>query len=345
MALNLHALRVLVAVADAGGFTKASVVLRLSQPAVSKAVIGLERDVGMPLVERGARAIRLTAAGTVLVDRARELFAVEHAAEEEMRAIRGLERGVLHVGASTTIATYLLPALLADFHAAHPAISLRVTSANTRAIARLLRQHRLDVALVEGPVDHPRIDVRRWREDELVIIAAPDHPLVRRRRVRAADLADQAFIVREPGSGTRDVATRAFARSGLALRADMQLGSTEAITQAVAAKLGIAIVSRVAAADQIALGRLAVVRVPDLVIRRPLTELQLRNRTSSAAAAAFRALLGDAAGASRPGRDPSPNAGRGTRTVAPSRRQPPPKARDRARPGSPSARTGRTLAR
>jgi DNA-binding transcriptional LysR family regulator len=299
MAINLHALRILVAVADAGGFTKAAHALRLSQPAVSKAVIGLERDVAMPLIDRGPRTITLTAAGRALVDRARELFAVERAAEEELRAIRGLDRGVLHVGASTTIATYLLPPLLADYHAAHPAIRLRVTSANTRTIARMLRQRRLDVALVEGPVDDPRIEVLRWREDELVVITAPDHPLVRRRRVRAADLADQPFIVREPGSGTRDVAAHALAASGIAIRAEMQLGSTVAITQAVASRLGIAIVSRVAAADLIALGRLAVVRVHDLVIRRPLTELRLGNRAPSAATVAFRALLGKSAPASR----------------------------------------------
>ena len=135
MALNLNGLRVFTAVVDRGGFSKAAAALHLSQPAVSKAVAQLEREVGLALLERGGRTVRLTEAGAALHGRARELFAVERSAEEELRALRGLEGGVLRIGASTTVATYVLPPLLAAFHAAHPGITLRVTSANTRTVA------------------------------------------------------------------------------------------------------------------------------------------------------------------------------------------------------------------
>lgn len=291
MALNLQALRVFVAVAESGGFSRAAARLRLSQPAVSKAVATLEREVGVPLLERGARGVALTESGAGLLERARELFAVERAAEEELRARRGLAGGVLRVGASTTVATYFLPPLLAAFHAAHPAVSLRVASANTRDIARRLLQRRLDVALVEGPVNEPRIAVIPWREDELVAIAAPTHPLARRRSVHATDLMDEPVIMRERGSGTRVVVESALAARGLAPRVALVLGSTEAIKQSVAGGLGISFVSREAVADQVALGRVVVVRVPDLVIRRPLTELRLRDRAVSPGARAFRSLL------------------------------------------------------
>jgi DNA-binding transcriptional LysR family regulator len=287
MAMNLHHLRIFAAVAEQRGFSRAAAALHISQPAVSKAVQQLERQVGVPLVERAGRASRLTAAGEQLAARARELFGVESAAEEELRALRGLEAGSLRVGASTTIATYLLPPILARFHDAHRAITLRVVSANTRAITRALLERRLDIALVEGPVEHPRVQTRRWRSDELVLIAPPDHRLVSRRRVSARELLTERFVVREQGSGTREVAERALSKHGVHPSVALQLGSTEAVKQAVAAGLGLAIVSRYAAEDQLALGRVALVRLRDVELGRALTELRLKGRKPNSPAAAF----------------------------------------------------------
>jgi DNA-binding transcriptional LysR family regulator len=291
MALNLHHLRVFATVAEHGGFSRAASRLRLSQPAVSKSVRELERAVGASLFERGGRAPRLTESGILLFARARELFAVERSAEEELRVLRGLEGGVLRIGASTTVITYLLPPYLARFRAAHPDVVLRVASANTRDIARALLERRLDVALVEGPVTHERIEVVPWRDDELVVIAHPRHPLAARRRVRLDDLASEPFIVRERGSGTREVAERALAFHGVRLTVAMQLASTEAIKQAVAAGLGLAIVSRSAIVDQLALGRIAVVPLKGVALERALTELRVVGRPPTAAADAFRAVL------------------------------------------------------
>jgi DNA-binding transcriptional LysR family regulator len=291
MSLNLHHLRVFAAVADRGGFTRAAEALRLSQPAVSKSVQELERQVGTTLLERAGRASRLTEAGVALAARARELFSVEAAAEEELRTLRGVEGGTLRVGASTTIATYMLPPILARFGAEHPAVTLRVVSANTRDIARRLLERRLDVTLVEGPVSHARIECHPWRTDALVVIVAPDSSLAGRRRVDPAVLAAERMIVRERGSGTREVAERAFAAQGITLNVALQLGSTEAIKQAVAAGLGTAIVSRTAAADQLALGRLAVVPLRGMSLERPLSELRLAGRPASPSAREFRALL------------------------------------------------------
>jgi DNA-binding transcriptional LysR family regulator len=291
MALNLHHLRVFASVAEQGSFTRAAGALRLSQPAVSKAVRELEQQTGMPLFERAGRATRLTAAGAALFARARELFAVAQTAEEELRALRGLEGGVLRVGASTTIATWLLPPYLARFREAHPGVALHVSSANTRSIAHALLERRLDIALVEGPVRHPRIEVVPWREDELVIIAPVTHHLARRRNIRLTSIAGEPFIVREPGSGTRRVAERALAAQGVEIRVALQLGSTEAIKQAVAAGLGLAIVSRFAAADQVALGRLAAIGVREAALGRTLTELRVRGRAPGPTAQTFREVL------------------------------------------------------
>ena len=299
--MNLHHLRLFAAVVDHGGFTKAAESLHLSQPAISKSLNELERQLNLTLIERGGRSIRLTAAGQMLYARARELFGVERVAEQELREVRGLKRGVLRIGASTTIATYVLPPFLGRFHLRHPGIRIRASSANTRTVLRMLLESRVDLTLVEGPVSHPQVDVQPWREDELVVISHPEHELLSRGDVDVAMLVRQQFIVREPGSGTRVVSARALALHGGRLTNTMRVGGTEAIKQAVAAGLGLAIVSRAAAADQLALGKIAVVSVNGLAIRRTLTQIKLRGRVSTAAARELESLLADGAAADNPG--------------------------------------------
>lgn len=291
MALNLHHLRLFSRVAELGGFSRAAASLRLSQPAVSKSVRELERELQTTLIDRTAGSLRLTDAGAALFTRARELFAVERAAEEEQRRLRGLEGGVLRIGASTTVATYLLPRYLARFRDAHADVRLRLFTANTRTVARALVERRVEIALVEGPVDDARLEVVPWRTDALVVIAPPDHPLAKQRRVSSADLASVPFIVRERGSGTRQVAEEALAALGVTLRVVLHLSSTEEIKQAVAAGLGLAIVSRSAIDDQIALGRIVVLAVSGLSFPRDFSELRFAGHTLSPAAAAFRSLL------------------------------------------------------
>lgn len=296
--MNLHHLRLFAAVVEQGGFTNAARALHLSQPAISKSLNELERQLHVSLLERGARGVNLTEAGQALYGRARELFGVERVAERELRELRGLKRGTLRVAASTTVATYMLPPVLGRFHMRHPSVRIRATSANTRSVLRLLLESRTDVALVEGPISHEAVDVIPWREDELVVIANPDHPLARQSDVGAEDLMRETVLVREPGSGTREVAERALALLGLRLSRTMRLGGTEAIKQGVAAGLGIAIVSRAAAADQITLGRIVVVPVRGLQIRRELTQLKLRHRSDSVAARELRLLLDEERGSS-----------------------------------------------
>lgn len=313
--MNLHHLRLFAAVVEQGGFTNAARALRLSQPAISKSLNELERQLHVSLIERGARGVKLTEAGRSLYDRARELFGVERVAERELRELRGLKRGTLRVAASTTIATYMLPPVLGRFRMRHPSVRIRVTSANTRSVLRRLLESRTDVALVEGPISDDAVDVIPWREDELVVIAHPEHPLAVQPEVGVEHLMRETVLVREPGSGTREVAERALARHGVRLTRTMRLGGTEAIKQGVAAGLGVAIVSRAAAADQITLGRIVVVPVHGLQIRRELTQLKLRHRSDSTAARELRLLLdeergpsvGDASGDTGTGLEPRIN--------------------------------------
>jgi DNA-binding transcriptional LysR family regulator len=293
MPLNLHLLRLFAAVARHRSFSRAAEALHLSQPAVSKGVRDFEAQIGSRLLERGRQfGVTLTEAGDLLMRHAATLFAAERAAEEELAALRGLYRGSLSVGASTTIATYQLPPFLGAFHKRYPGVELRLTSGNTRTIAELLSARELDIALVEGPVADPGLEVRPWREEEMVLISAPDHPLARARAPIAAEaFADEIVLIREPGSGTRDVVLAALDAHRIVPGSILEVGSTEAIKQIVAGGLGIAIVSASAAADQIALGKLNILKPRNFAVHRMLTRLSLRARQPTPAAAAFDALL------------------------------------------------------
>lgn len=295
MALNLHLLRLFATVARLGSFSRAAEALHISQPAVSKGVREFEAQIGSRLLERGPGGLRLTQAGSVLVAHAQIVFAAERAAEADLAALRGLQAGILAVGASTTIATYLLPPVLGAFHRAHPGIEVRLAIGNTQDIVDRLLARDLDIALVEGPVHADGITWRPWRPDELFLVAAPTHRFARAEGpVPAALLAEEIVCVREAGSGTREVVATALAAAGIVPRRMIEIGSTEAIKQVVAAGLGVAIVSATAASDQIALGRLVRIPLAGLTVSRMLTRLSLPGRQPSAAAARFDAFLDEA---------------------------------------------------
>jgi len=293
MALNLHLLRIFTVVAEHGNFSRAAQAARISQPAVSKAIAELEKQIGVPLLERGARGVRLTEVGTVLQEQARAIFAAEQVAEDEIQSHRGLLSGTLRIGASLTIANYFLPPFVAQFHQKHPHLQLHLTNNNTETIARLLLDYKLDVALVEGPIHHERIAVRKWRDDELAIVAASNHPLSSRKRLKAANLSGADWVVRERGSGTREVVEAALRERGLHWHHTLEMNSTEAIKGTVASSFVLAFVSLHSAEHQIALDKLRVLKLSDLSVTRPLNYLTLKNRPLSLAARAFEKFISE----------------------------------------------------
>ena len=294
MALNFNLLRSFVLVADAGSISGAARASFASQPALSKAVRELEKQVGLPLFERNARGVILTEAGALLHEHARAIFALERQTEMALTALRDLDGGTLRVGATTTLASYVLPSLLGAFRAQFKGVTLRLERDNSRGIEAKLADYALDVAFIEGTPAHPNLVGRAWREDEVVLICAPAHPLAARELVWPAELRDQNWIVRESGSGTREWVERALQPFDLPPPDAWEIGSAEAIKSAVASGLGIAFVSRAAASDQIALGKLRVVRVAEVEIRRPFYRLEVEGRPRSPAVKAFEAFLAKA---------------------------------------------------
>lgn len=292
MSLNLHLLRLFAAVAKTGSFSRAADLLHISQPAISKGVRDFELQVGCRLLDRTPKGVRPTREGAALARHAETLFAAERAAEDELQALRNLDSGSLRIGASTTIATYMIPEYLGIFHRAFPGIDLHVVSANTSDIATLMLGHEIEIALVEGPVEDENLTSRAWRSDAMALIAAPDHRLAA--AAAAIDmrlLNDEILIVREPGSGTREVVAQALAAHRIEPRRTLEIGSTEAIKQAVAAGVGVAIVSVATIDDQVKLGKLKVIPIKGARIERTLWQLKSPGRLDVPAAIAFEGII------------------------------------------------------
>jgi DNA-binding transcriptional LysR family regulator len=285
--VDLERLRVFAAVAAAGNVTHAARKLGTSQPAVSKQLSELEEALGVVLFDRLPRGVRLTSAGELLARHATQIFAAERAAEVELSELLGLRRGKLSVGASTTIGSYLIPAVFGAFHRAHPDVQLELEIANTAAIQAMVRDGRIDVGLTEGFVPGAELDVEVVHFDEMVLIAGPTHALTKRRRVVARDLAEVPFILRERGSGTRDIIEAALRERGVMIQPAMALGSTEAVKHAVAQGLGVAMVSRLAVELELSSGTLCVLPVTDLSVRRALHRVRLAGKTPSPVVLAF----------------------------------------------------------
>lgn len=289
--MNLNHLRAFSTVAEAGNLTRAARTLGLSQPAVSKQLAELEQHLGTMLFDRLPRGMRVTAAGVSLRPHAERILRAERAAEDELRELAGLRRGKLSVGASTTIGSYLVPSVFGELRRAHPALELDLQIANTAAIQAAVLDNHVDLGLTEGLIAEGALRIESVAADEVVAIAPPGHPALARAPLEASELAALPMLMRERGSGTREVVEAALRARGLTVTPAMSLGGTEALKNAVLHGLGVALVSRLSVEHELRTGQLAELALRDLRIRRDLHLVTLEGKTPSPAAAAFIALL------------------------------------------------------
>jgi DNA-binding transcriptional LysR family regulator len=287
----LHGLQTFHAVASARSYTRAAARLRLSQPAVSARIRVLERHYGAPLLETRHRRVYLTPEGEALFAYTERVFHLVRESEREVAAVRRLARGRLVLGASATIGAYLLPRYLGAFAAARPGVEISLAVGTTAEVLTRVLSDEVPLGLVEAPVSHPEVDARPFAADELILVAAPDHPWAAAGAVGVEALRGARILRREAGSGTQAIVDAALARHGLTLPTAMALGDTEALKQAVMAGLGVAWVSRVTVERELAGGAVRRVATPGLAITRPLFEIVRRDRRLPPAAAAFRELV------------------------------------------------------
>jgi DNA-binding transcriptional LysR family regulator len=297
-------LRVFRAVAEQASFRKASEKLNLSQPAVSQQIHALEEELGTTLFDRSGNRVQLTATGTVLLKYARRAAQVASEALDALARTQDEPRGELRLGASTTVAQYILPRMLGAFQKQHPLVTLSVTSGNTERIVELVLRGEIAMGIIEGPASSRELRKRRFLEDRMVLIVPKGHPWVNTREVPLESLTEVPLLMREPGSGSRRVVELALKRSGIKLkqlRVAMELDSTEAIVSGVEAGLGVGFVSQWAIGKEVRLGTLKPVRVEGLQIVRDLTLIQRSGPSPEGAAGAFeRFALNEAERGSQP---------------------------------------------
>ena len=292
--LSLARLEVFVATARAGSTRAAAGRVARSQSAASASLAELEAAFGVPLFDRVGRRLVLNEHGRALLPKAVQLL--DDAARLEATFAEALPTP-LRMAASFTIGEYLLPDLVAAWRREHPRQPVRLDIGNSTDVARAVAAFDVDIGFVEGPVEHTALRVRRWRSDELVIVAAPGDPLAKG-TASVRQLAQAAWVLRERGSGTREAADRWLGARLAPMRVEVELGSSEAVKRVVGAGLGLGCLSRLAVADAVADGRLAAVRTTLPRASRELAIVVHRERRLGPNAQAFveHCLAGTAGG-------------------------------------------------
>jgi DNA-binding transcriptional LysR family regulator len=260
------------AVAQQLSFRKAAEELYLTQPAVSLQIKALEEDLGVQLFDRTGSRVALTAAGRLLLDYAGRANELLQQAEQAIAAMGGELAGQLALGASTTIAQYVLPRMLGEFLAGHPRVQPSLMSGNTERIVDAVAQHEIGLGFIEGPSRSRDVKSEPFLVDELVLIVPAAHEWAERARIAAQELKSVPLLMRERGSGTRHVVEMALERQQLkpsSLKFAMELDSTEAIKSAVEAGLGAGFVSKWAIAKDARVGAsFRIVEVEGLRVQR-----------------------------------------------------------------------------
>lgn len=284
--ISVRQIEVFVSIAATGTVRGAAERLSVTQPAVSMALAELERHLGSPLFDRERGRLYLSPRGKELLPMAQEVL---ERLQEMLRQSHGAPltlTGNLRIGASNTIGNYLVGDLLRAFIQAHPQVALHVDVANTHAIAAGLLNHTLDVGAIEGPMNHPQLEIMPWRDDTLVVCAAPGHRLASTPNLRASHFAGAHWILREPGSAMRTQAEQALGALPPG-RIVLELGQVEAIKQAVIAGLGLACLPESAVIDPVANGRLVILPTPFLNLQRRLSLVLHKSRYRGALLEAF----------------------------------------------------------
>lgn len=285
--MNLNQLRVFHLVAQQLSISSAARQLRVSQPAVSRQVSELERDLELRLLDRLPRGIRLTPAGRSLYEHTQEMFRIERAAEERLTALKQKKDLRLAVGASTTVGSYLVPGIFGELRRRHPELELTLKIGNTDAILELVRDDVVDLGLTEGLSEAGDLQIEAFSEDELLAIASPKARIASAAQVTLAEFLAEPLIVREPGSGTRAVLEEALSLRGLVPKRSLELGSTEAIKNAVESALGVAFISSLTVDLEFLTGRLRRIVLSDFRLTRQLHSVQLPHRSLTPLAATF----------------------------------------------------------
>lgn len=290
MHITLRQLRIFETVTRRLSYTKAAEELHLSQPAVSMQIRQLEEIIGLELFEKLGKRIQATEAGKELFNYSQAISYQLREAKEVLSAMKGLGRGRLKLAVASTI-NYFAPKLLAGFSKRYPGVSLHLDVTNRKQIIRLLEANETDLVLMGQPPDEIELESTPFMENPLVVIAPPEHALSKEKHIPLDRLANEIFVIREPGSGTRITMERIFQERGLQMRLGMEITRNEAIKQAVRAGLGLSVVSQHTIELELETKRLAILNVEGFPVMRKWYLVYRTGKRLSPLAEAFKQYL------------------------------------------------------
>ncbi|MFD1885270.1 selenium metabolism-associated LysR family transcriptional regulator [Paenibacillus wenxiniae] len=294
MAFNFHQLHIFYTVAERGSFSAAAQALHMTQPAVTMQVQSLEEHFGTRLFNRTTKRIQLSEAGHALMPFARRGIDLMRETDAAMSRFTDDLAGRLVLGASNTIGEYVLPRLLVPLGQRYPDMKVVLKIMNTTQILDEISRNQLDFGLIEAPVEHPDMTITPVMQDELKLIVPAQHPLATQEQVTLDDVLEHSFVLREKGSGTRQVMEEELIRHHVELsriRTVMELGSTGAVKSAVEAGLGITVLSPSSVKHEVALGLLKVLTIEGMSFPRQFYSIQLKSTLLRMPATAFLQFL------------------------------------------------------
>lgn len=280
------------AVADCRSFSKAAKQLHISQPAISVKVQTLEEYYGTKLFDR-VKYANLTETGRVLYDYVDKCLELHDTVLNTISETTGVIRGNLHLGATLTIGEYILPRLIGYFIKEYPEVRCNMEIANTEKIVEKLLADEIDLGLIEGPISHPQLIKESFLKDELVLVIPSNHRWANKEFIKPKDILQEKYILRELGSGTRSVFEEKLRERGMddQIEVAMELGSTQAIKEAVLAGLGVAVISACTIQRELQMGLLKTLRVNGMALQRDLNIYYYKHRFRTKAAESFLQML------------------------------------------------------
>ncbi|WP_125154173.1 selenium metabolism-associated LysR family transcriptional regulator [Clostridium rectalis] len=276
--MNDRKLKVFYEVATKLNMTEVSQKLYISQPAVSQTIQELERELNLKLFDRIGRKLFLTHEGDIFLGYVRRILNIYDEAVDTLRDNNSLENGKMKIGASTTIGIYILPEVIGKFIKNYKNIDVSIAIENTKIISDMIVNNEIDFALVEGPIYEQDIKINSFCEDELVIITSMDHLWTKNPMIDIHEIGKEKIIMRENGSGTREVFENILITNNVKYNMAFQLGNTEAIKKAVEAGLGISCISYRCVKDEVKLGKINVVKIKDINIKREFSLIYHRDK-------------------------------------------------------------------
>jgi len=290
MHITFRQLKVFEAVAHHLSYTRAAESLHMTQPAASMQVKQLESQLELPLFEQLGKKIYLTEAGEELLHYSSAIFGQLEELEEVLEGMRGLNRGRLRIAVASTI-NYFAPRVLAGFNRRYPNITLSLEVTNREMLMRMLEANEKDIVLMGQPPESLDLDHEPFMENPLVMIAPPEHPLAGEKKIPIVRLEQEAFVMREPGSGTRLALERYFQEHELTLKTGMEMTRNEAIKLAVRSGMGLSLVSTHSIELELETGRLVVLDVEGFPLMRHWYIVHRKDKRMTPAARAFMTYL------------------------------------------------------